>query len=58
MLTVAVVMQLLITDSGVIGSCHDLCGELAKETSNFTGEVCDILCTLVGIDAFVRIIEK
>ena len=46
-----------LIDTGIIGGCSELCGELAKYTDNLAGEVCDILCVLVGFEEFVKIIE-
>ena len=49
---------MVLIDDVVIAGCGDLCGELAKETDKLVGEVCDLLCVAVGIDEFIRIIEK
>ena len=48
----------LYVDTVVVDGCGDLCGLLAEKTNKITGEICDILCVLVGFDEFVRIIEK
>ena len=42
----------------VVAGCGDLCGLVAKETNKITGEICDILCVLVGFDEFIKLIEK
>jgi len=42
----------------VVDGCGDLCGALAEKTNKITGEVCDILCTVVGIKEFIKIIEE
>ena len=49
---------MVLIDSGIVGGCGDLCGELAKYTDNLVGDICDILCVVVGIDEFIKIIEK
>ena len=49
---------MVLIDGGVIDGCSDLCGLLAKETDKLVGEICDILCVVVGIDEFIKIIEK
>jgi len=51
-------MFMWYSDSGIINGCGDLCGELAKRTDKLVGEICDILCVAVGIDEFIKIIEK
>ena len=43
---------------GIAGSCGEVCEALAKRTSKLTGEICDVLCLIVGIDEFIRIIER
>ena len=46
-------------DAGVIGTCSELCGKLAdKVNSTLVGEICDIVCSIAGIEAFIDIIEK
>ena len=47
------------TDAGVVGTCGELCGILAKDVnSKVVGEVCNILCDVVGVEEFVKLIEK
>jgi len=49
----------IVLNVGVLGSCADLCGTLAKVTNlQWLGAVCDILCDIAGIEEFVNIIEK
>ena len=43
---------------GIAGSCGEVCEELAKRTNKLTGEVCDVLCLIVGIDEFIRILDR
>lgn len=46
-------------DAGVVGSCTELCNLLAEKVGSKTvGEVCDILCTIAGIELFIKLIEK
>ena len=48
-----------VTDVGVVGSCGELCQAVAQKTgSQAIGAVCDILCDIVGIDEFVKLIQK
>ena len=44
----------IIVNGGVLGSCSALCGQLS---SSVEGEVCDLLCSVVGIDAFVKLLD-
>lgn len=49
----------IILNTVVIGSCSELCQALAQKTgSQALGAVCDILCSIVGIEEFVKLIEK
>jgi hypothetical protein len=49
----------LILDSGIIGSCGALCSELATKTgSQLIGTICDLVCDVVGIEEFIKLIEK
>ncbi|KAI3387804.1 hypothetical protein SNEBB_009690 [Seison nebaliae] len=49
----------IILNSGVIGSCSALCGELAQVThSPLLGTVCSVICDVVGLDLFIHAIEK
>ena len=48
----------VICGSGIAGSCGEVCEELAKRTNKLTGEVCDVLCMIVGIDEFIRILDR
>ncbi|CAF1212789.1 unnamed protein product [Adineta ricciae] len=48
----------LILDEGIIGSCGDLCGALANKTSSKgLGDVCLVVCNVVGIGEFIRLLE-
>jgi len=49
---------LLFLDGVVVDGCADLCGALADKTNKITGEICEILCVLVGIKEFVKIVEE
>lgn len=49
----------IVLQVGVVGGCSDLCGILAqKVNSNIAGEVCEILCAIVGIKEFIAIINE
>ncbi|CAF3725569.1 unnamed protein product [Rotaria sp. Silwood1] len=49
----------LILDTGIIGTCGTLCEALAEKTgSQLIGTVCDLVCDVVGIDEFIKLIEK
>lgn len=49
----------IILNAGVVGSCTELCNLLAEKVGSKTvGEVCDILCTIVGVELFIKIIEE
>ena len=49
----------LILDSGIIGTCGTLCQALAEKTgSQLIGTICDLVCDVVGIDEFIKLIEK
>lgn len=49
----------IILNVGVVGGCSDLCGALARKTGhNYIGVVCDVLCDIVGTEAFVDIVRK
>jgi hypothetical protein len=44
---------------GVVGSCAEICGFVQNKTSSKTiGAVCNILCDVVGIEEFVKIIQN
>ena len=46
-------------DAGVVGGCSELCSILANDVnSKVAGEVCDILCSIVGVKEFINIIDK
>jgi len=45
-------------EGGVIGGCADLCNALASKTSPAIGTVCNILCDIVGVEEFIKIIQK
>ena len=47
------------TDAGVVGGCEQLCQLLEdKVHSQLADVVCNILCDYVGIEEFIKIIEK
>merc|ERR1719239_1925200 len=49
----------LILNGGVVGGCGTLCQALATKTGNqILGEVCNVLCDIVGVEEFVKLIEK
>jgi len=47
-----------ISEGGVVGGCADLCGLLAAKTSPAIGTVCNILCDVVGVEEFIKVIQK
>lgn len=51
----------IIANAGVIGGCADLCELLEEEVkvnSSLVEVVCDLLCDYVGIEAFIKLIDK
>jgi hypothetical protein len=48
----------IILQGGVVGGCAGLCSALEKKTSPALGTVCNLLCDVVGIEEFVKIIQK
>ena len=49
----------LIIQGGVVGTCGVLCHALAQKTgSQALGAVCDILCDVVGIKEFIKLVQK
>ncbi|XP_062617063.1 countin-1-like [Saccostrea cucullata] len=49
----------IILQSGVVGTCGALCNALAQKTgSQALGAVCNILCDIVGVEEFVKLVEK
>ncbi|UJR10515.1 hypothetical protein I4U23_014718 [Adineta vaga] len=49
----------IILDSGIIGTCGTLCSTLAQKTgSQLIGTICDLVCDVLGIDEFIKLIEK
>ncbi|XP_021378016.1 countin-1-like isoform X1 [Mizuhopecten yessoensis] len=49
----------IILNSGVVGTCGTLCSALATKTgSQALGAVCNILCDVVGIEEFVKLLQK
>ncbi|CAF0759811.1 unnamed protein product [Adineta steineri] len=49
----------LILDTGIIGSCSALCQALGQKTgSAILATVCDLVCDVVGIDEFIKMIDK
>ncbi len=52
-------MYSLFTDAGIIGGCGDLCELLnEKVPSEVLEVVCNMLCDVVGVEAFVDLIQK
>jgi hypothetical protein len=48
-----------IVNIGVVGSCSEICGFVQKKTNSKTiGTVCNILCDVVGIEEFVKIVKN
>ncbi|EGC29111.1 hypothetical protein DICPUDRAFT_43294 [Dictyostelium purpureum] len=45
----------IILNSGVIGSCADLCGKLPN---NILADGCDLLCDYIGITEFVKLLSE
>ncbi|ESO94238.1 hypothetical protein LOTGIDRAFT_189496 [Lottia gigantea] len=49
----------IVLNLGVVGSCGKVCSLLEQKTgSEALGLVCDLLCDYVGIDEFVKFIQK
>ncbi|KAK7504838.1 hypothetical protein BaRGS_00003866, partial [Batillaria attramentaria] len=49
----------IILNAGVVGTCGELCQLLEEKTNNKAlGAVCNILCDIVGIEEFIKLIEK
>jgi len=44
----------IILNGGVLGSCSALCALLPNDVE---AEVCDVLCTIAGIEAFIKLIN-
>jgi hypothetical protein len=44
----------VIANVGIVGSCGALCGYLPSKTLD---SVCDLLCSIVGIDEFIKLIN-
>ena len=48
-------------DAGVIGGCGELCQLLeqaVKINSSLVEVVCDLLCDYVGIEEFIKLVDK
>jgi len=45
----------IIANAGILGGCSDLCGKLPKKLEQ---DICDAACVGVGLDEFIRILEK
>eukprot|EP00698_Gefionella_okellyi_P003031 TRINITY_DN12852_c0_g1_i1.p1 TRINITY_DN12852_c0_g1~~TRINITY_DN12852_c0_g1_i1.p1 ORF type:complete len:246 (-),score=42.62 TRINITY_DN12852_c0_g1_i1:37-774(-) len=45
----------IIANEGILGDCGALCGKLPK---NLEADVCDVLCDAVGLDLFIRYLER
>ena len=51
--------QLYILEGGVAGTCGLLCNALAQKTgSQAFGDVCNVLCDIVGIKEFMKLVQK
>nr|XP_022329160.1 countin-1-like [Crassostrea virginica] len=49
----------IILQSGVVGSCGALCSLLEQKTgSQALGAVCNILCDIVGIEEFIKLVQE
>ncbi|XP_060081667.1 countin-3-like [Ylistrum balloti] len=49
----------IILNSGVVGTCGEICNAVATKTgSKALGEVCVLLCDIVGIDEFVKLLQQ
>jgi len=48
----------IILQGGVVGGCGALCNALASKTSPAIGTVCNLLCDIVGVEEFIKIIQK
>jgi hypothetical protein len=46
----------IVLNAGVVGGCSELCSLLPANKIEIG--VCDLLCSIVGIEAFIKIIEK
>ena len=43
---------------GVVGGCGEICGLLEQKTgSKALGVACNLLCDIVGVEEFVKIIN-
>ncbi|XP_013414049.1 countin-1-like [Lingula anatina] len=48
----------IILNGGVLTACSDLCGALANKTgSQAVGAICDVLCSIVGVEEFIQLIQ-
>jgi len=45
----------IIANGGIAGGCAALCGMLPNPT---VGKICDLLCDIVGIETFIKILGK
>ncbi|XP_065890314.1 countin-3-like isoform X2 [Dysidea avara] len=48
----------LIVDGIAIDGCSPICEEVAKRTNNDVGEACEIICSIVGVYEFMKLVEK
>ena len=56
---VVTLLNLDFIDAGVVGTCGKLCSLLEQKTgSQALGVVCDLLCDIVGIEEFIKIVQK
>ena len=53
-------MHAISTDAGVLRTCAAICTIVEDKTggNKVIGEVCDILCDIVGADEFMKLVEK
>jgi hypothetical protein len=47
-----------VLNLGIVGSCEAICAYVQSKTGQILGLVCNLLCDYVGIDEFIKIIEK
>lgn len=55
----AKIVIFLCVDIGVVGGCGELCQVVADKTgSKYAGLACNLLCDIVGVREFIKIIEE
>lgn len=45
----------IIANAGILGECGALCGKLTRP---WEADVCNIACDAVGLDEFIKILER